>query len=288
MSNPIIAKLKSFFNTEVKFKDLKDSEGNNLRITEDENGKPTKVEIIAEDGTLTAPVEGDITMEDGSILTVDAEGNVTKVTDAPVEDAAKTDETSGKTETAKAIKFNVSIVNKVNFKDFSAYATDKEGKMIYTTDETFEIGSPVFTFDIETYEMIPATANIETARGSIYTIVDGKITTIEKSGEAPEVEAKTEDLSKTDKQIADLTEAVNFLAEKLGKLEIAKKEIETKKEDEVVKLNKTMKELMAENEKLSKQPAGTPISTKKIEKTEFKKSSSLSDLLANNKKPENK
>ncbi len=275
--NPIIEKIKSFFTTEVKFKDIKDSEGNNLRITEDENGAPIKVEVIAEDGTLTAPKEGDITMEDGSILTVDAEGNVTKITEAVKEDAKIEDD-----------KADVVKNSKINFKDFSAYATDKEGKMIYTTDETFEIGSPVFTFDITTYEMIPATTDVETAGGSVYKIVDGKIATIEKAGEAPEVEAKTEDMKKVTEQINQLTEAVNFLAEKLSKVETAKKEIEVKKDEEVVKLNKTMKDLMAENEKLSKQPASKPISTKKIEKDEFKKQSSLSDLLANNKAPEKK
>lgn len=276
----IIEKIKSLFNTEVKFKDVKDSEGNNLRITEDENGAPTKVEVIAEDGTLTAPKEGDITMEDGSILTVDAEGNVTKVTEAVKEDAEKTDATSGDTKTEKA--------SKVNFKDFAAYATDKNGKMIYTTDEVFEIGSPVFIFDMDTYEMIPASSDVETAGGSVYKIVDGKIETIEKAGEAPEVEAKTEDMSKVTEQITQLTEAVNFLAEKLSKIETVKKEIEVKKDEEVIKLNKTLKDLMVENEKLSKQPASNPISTKKIEKDEFKKQSSLSELLANNKAPEKK
>jgi hypothetical protein len=99
---------KMFTEEEVKFNDVKTSEGAILRI-EGELKEGSAVSIVAEDGTVTPAENAEYTLEDGTVITVDA-GMISaiKAVDAneaelKAEEERKTAEEKAKTEMAEAM-----------------------------------------------------------------------------------------------------------------------------------------------------------------------------------------
>ena len=81
----IIQKIKELFSdtvatatAEAKFKDAKTQDGQILKITDD-LVIGAKVEIVSEDGTLTPAPAGDITLDDGTVLSIDDKGTIAEI-----------------------------------------------------------------------------------------------------------------------------------------------------------------------------------------------------------------
>ncbi len=295
--------IKAYFNTQEevkKFKDAKTSEGLILKISDD-LVIGAKVEIVNEDGTLTIPLDGkggDLTLEDGSIVTVDEAGLITEyVPKDAVATEGEDEAMSGETkDPAKEVVKN-SAIKAFKLEKFWSCLTLKDGTSVYTSAEAFTIDAPLFksVYNAETdyYDQVPVEdGTLETADGSNLVIKDGKLESMNKAGveSAEKIDDKNQE-ENMKKELEELKASISFLAEKLSQVNTVKVEsvdIVAEKDKEIEKLSKTMTELFAENQKLSKQPAGQSISTKKVESNEEFKTVSLKELLATNKKPETK
>lgn len=80
---------------QVNFKDTKLQDGSTVRITEDLI-VGAKVEVINEDATLSIPSAGDLTLEDGTIVSVDENGIITEIA-SPEAEAEEGEEMAAET-----------------------------------------------------------------------------------------------------------------------------------------------------------------------------------------------
>ena len=135
---PGIKKLLKFEEVEeVKSEDVKSADGTVLRITPNvEVG--AQVEVIGEDGELTAPADGNLELEDGTLITVEG-GVIVEVQAVEGEEAPEEmNEVDELEPTPEAPAFDLEKLQKQIINKLNVAITEKIEKLRFATVETVD------------------------------------------------------------------------------------------------------------------------------------------------------
>lgn len=230
----IVEKIKDLMFSDItdeKFLDVKDSEGNVLRVAEDELAVGQSVMTITEDGEVPA-VEGEYLLEDGQTLVIDAEGVITEIVEAVEEETEETEEV----EEVEASEEVVEDAKFATIMEISKWEIEVDADNIEVGTKLKQVG-----FEDETWTLNDGEYELEDGR-KIQVDSDGVVVLItEANGSVEETEEVEEEVVEEvieDEAFTALKQEHSLLVEKFSKLEELVGKLSDEPAEEELKIKK--------------------------------------------------